>query len=77
MTRRYELLQRGTYLMTSDAARLPSRRGGKVPLELAEARNAVYFARVAGADEYAAESFGKASGLLAKAEQDHAHHRGR
>src|SRR4029453_6080772 len=26
---KYELLQRGPYLMTSDAARLPSRRGGK------------------------------------------------
>jgi outer membrane protein OmpA-like peptidoglycan-associated protein len=74
---KYELLQRGTYLMTSDASRIPSRRGGKVPLELAEARNAVYFARVAGADEYAADTFGKASGLLAKAEQDHAHDRGR
>jgi outer membrane protein OmpA-like peptidoglycan-associated protein len=74
---KYELLQRGTYLMSSDAARIPSRRGGKVPLELAEARNAVYFARIAGADEYAADTFGKASGLLAKAEQDQAHDRGR
>src|SRR5262245_6125513 len=74
---KYELLQRGTYLMSSDVSRIPSRRGGKVPLELAEARNAVYFARVAGADEYAADTFGKASGLLARAEQDQAHDRGR
>jgi outer membrane protein OmpA-like peptidoglycan-associated protein len=75
---KYELLQRGTYLMSTDASRLPSRRkDGKLPLELAEARNAVYFARVAGADEYAAETFSKASDLLAKAEQDHAKDRGR
>jgi outer membrane protein OmpA-like peptidoglycan-associated protein len=73
---KYELLQRGTYLMSSDASRLPSRRPGKLPLELAEARNAVYFARIAGADEYAAETFSKATGLLAKAEQDHARDRG-
>jgi outer membrane protein OmpA-like peptidoglycan-associated protein len=74
---KYELLQRGTYVMSSDVSRIPSRRAGKVPLELAEARNAVYFARVAGADEYAADTFGRASGLLAKAEQDHAHDRDR
>jgi outer membrane protein OmpA-like peptidoglycan-associated protein len=75
---KYELLQRGTYLMSSDVSRLPSyKREGKIPLELAEARNAVYFARLAGADEYASDTFGKASGLLAKAEQDHAKDRGR
>jgi outer membrane protein OmpA-like peptidoglycan-associated protein len=75
---KYELLQRGTYLMSTDAARLPSaRRKGKTPLELAEARNAVYFARIAGADEYAPETFAKATGILARAEQDHAKDRSR
>jgi outer membrane protein OmpA-like peptidoglycan-associated protein len=66
----YELLKRGTYLMSSNPADLPSRRlDDEVPLELHEARNAVHFARVAGADEYAESSFSKASGLLAKAEE--------
>jgi outer membrane protein OmpA-like peptidoglycan-associated protein len=56
--------------MSSNPADLPSRRlDDEVPLELHEARNAVHFARVAGADEYAESSFSKASGLLAKAEE--------
>jgi outer membrane protein OmpA-like peptidoglycan-associated protein len=66
---RYELLKRGTYLMATDAASLPSKRPGRAPLELAEARNAVYFARIAGANEYAPETFGKAADLLVTAEQ--------
>ena len=66
----YELLKRGTYMMSSNPADLPSRRlDDDLPLELHEARNAVHFARVAGADEYAESSFSKASGLLAKAEE--------
>ena len=66
----YELLKRGTYMMSSNPADLPSRRLDEdVPLELYEARNAVHFARVAGADEYAESSFAKASGLLGKAEE--------
>jgi outer membrane protein OmpA-like peptidoglycan-associated protein len=69
---KYELLKRGTYLMSSDPADLPSRKlDRKVPLELYEARNAVYFARVAGADEYSVETYDKARGLLAKAEEIH------
>lgn len=67
---KYELLKRGTYLMTSDPRDLPSRKLERgVPLELHEARNAVYFARIAGADEYASETFQKASGLLARSEE--------
>jgi len=68
----YELLKRGTYMLSSNPADLPSRRlDDDVPLELYEARNAVHFARVAGADEYAESSFAKASGLLAKADEGH------
>jgi outer membrane protein OmpA-like peptidoglycan-associated protein len=68
----YELLRRGTYMMSSNPADLPSRLlEDDVPLELYEARNAVHFARVAAADEYAESSFAKASGLLAKAEEGH------
>ena len=75
---KYELLQRGTYLLTSDPRELPSRKLDKdVPLELYEARNALFFARVAGADEYASESFSKASRLLAQAERDHEKDRSR
>jgi outer membrane protein OmpA-like peptidoglycan-associated protein len=69
---KYELLQRGQYLLTTDPSELPSRRlDKKVPLELHEARNALFFARVAGADEYASETYQKAAGLLARAEADH------
>jgi hypothetical protein len=39
-----------------------------VPLDLAEARNAVNLARLAGADRYAAETFNKAQSLLNEAE---------
>src|SRR5688572_25394765 len=38
------------------------------PLDLAEARNAVELARLAGADRYAADSFAKAQKLLTDAE---------
>jgi len=66
----YELLKRGTYMMSSNPADLPSRRlDDDVPLELYEARNAVHFARVVGADEYAEGPFAKATGLLAQAEE--------
>ncbi len=75
---KYELLQRGTYVMTSDPSTIPSRRiDRKTPLELLEARNAVHFARVAGADEYAVETYNKAQGLLARAEDSHRRGRGR
>ena len=75
---KYELLQRGTYLMTSNPRDLPTLKlDTDVPLELYEARNAVYFARVAGADEYAVETYQKAQGLLAKAEEIHEKDRGR
>lgn len=65
----YELLKRGTYLMNQDPSRLkvkPLEPGS--PLDLAEARNAVALARIAGADRYAADAFGKATTLLNEAE---------
>ena len=52
--------------MNQDAARLkikPLEPGA--PLDLAEARNAVELARLAGADRYAADTFNKAAALLA------------
>ena len=66
---KYELLTRGAYLMNQDASRLitkPLDPGS--PLDLAQARNAVELARLAGADQFAAETFDKAAGLLASAE---------
>jgi outer membrane protein OmpA-like peptidoglycan-associated protein len=66
---KYELLRRGSYLMNQDAARLklkPLEPGA--PLDLAQARNAVELARLAGADRFAEDTFNKAAGLLATAE---------
>jgi len=73
---KYELLKRGTYLMNQDAGKLrikPLEPGA--PLDLAEARNAVELARLAGADRYAAETFNKASALLNDAEVAREKHR--
>jgi outer membrane protein OmpA-like peptidoglycan-associated protein len=75
---KYELLKRGTYLMNQDAGRLrikPLEPGA--PLDLAEARNAVELARLAGADRYAAESFNKAAALLNDAETAREKRKGR
>jgi outer membrane protein OmpA-like peptidoglycan-associated protein len=66
---KFELLTRGSYLMNQDASRLkvkPLEPGA--PLDLAEARNAVELARLAGADRYAADTFNKAVSLLNDAE---------
>jgi outer membrane protein OmpA-like peptidoglycan-associated protein len=66
---KYELLNRGTYLMNhtqSDLKRKALEPGA--PLDLAEARNAVEIARLNGADKYAAETFNKAASLLSQAE---------
>jgi outer membrane protein OmpA-like peptidoglycan-associated protein len=74
---KYELLTRGSYLMNQDAARLkikPLEPGS--PLDLAEARNAVELARLAGADRYASDTFDKAGALLATAEEAREKHRG-
>ena len=64
----YELLKRGTYLMNQDPSRLTIKLEPGAPLDLAEARNAVAIARIAGADRYAADTFNKATTLLNEAE---------
>ena len=68
---RYELLPRGSYLMNrpSEFTTKPLEPG--TPIDLAEARNALELARIAGADRYAADTFTKAAGLLAEAEGAH------
>ena len=65
---KYELLQRGSYLMNNAAGFKAKTLEPGAPLDLAEARNAVDLARLAGADRHAADTFGKAQRLLADAE---------
>lgn len=60
-----QLLQRGTY---KAVGLKPVTFEKKVPFELYQARNAVEIARFYKADQYAAQSFGKATAALAKAE---------
>jgi outer membrane protein OmpA-like peptidoglycan-associated protein len=65
---RYELLTRGAYVgdrRTAFTARPPA---AGVPLDVAQARNAVVLAQLAGADRYAAEPFTKAVRLMNAAE---------
>ena len=75
---KYELLKRGTYLMNADAAsvRWPAPEPG-APLDLAQARNAVEIARLARADQYAADTYGKAARLLAEAADARERHKDR
>jgi outer membrane protein OmpA-like peptidoglycan-associated protein len=65
---KYELLKRGSYLMNQSANFKVKPLEPGAPLDLAEARNAVELARLAGADQYANDTFAKATGLLAAAE---------
>lgn len=65
---KYELLPRGWYLMnrSTDFRTKPLEPGAS--LDLAEARNAIELARLAGADRYATDTYMKAARLLATAE---------
>src|SRR5262247_3251344 len=66
---KYELLQRGEYVLKAPPAELkPIPLDSNTPLDLYEARNAVRIARWVGADKDAAESFVKADKLLQQAE---------
>jgi outer membrane protein OmpA-like peptidoglycan-associated protein len=74
---KYELLKRGSYLMNQDASALKVKEiepGSR--LDLAQARNAVELARLAGADRFAAETFDKAVTQLALAETARERRRG-
>lgn len=64
---KYELLQRGSYIMNR-ANYKPVEFDHKGPLQLAEARNAVQIARLAGAETYAADTYQKAANNLLNAE---------
>jgi outer membrane protein OmpA-like peptidoglycan-associated protein len=66
---KFELLQRGEYVVKAPPAELkPIPLEANTPLELYEARNAVRIARWMGANKDAAESFVKAEQLLQQAE---------
>ena len=67
---KYELLERGSYLMHHDPSDLKVKAlEPGAPMDLAEARNAVMLARLAGADRFATDTYNKAARLLAEAEQ--------
>jgi len=75
---RYELLKRGTYLIETDGVAVKrSAPEPGVPLDLAQARNAVEIARLTRADRYAADIYAKAARLLAEAEDASARHKDR
>jgi len=66
---KYELLQRGSYVFNanqSNVRNLPNDYWKNI--NLYEARNAIQIAQWTGADKYAADTFRKAQGLLAQAE---------
>src|SRR5450432_2381342 len=64
---KFELLQRGQYVMNRSEYK-PVRVDPKGPLQLAQAENAVEIARLAGAEQYAADTFQKALVDLKNAE---------
>jgi outer membrane protein OmpA-like peptidoglycan-associated protein len=66
-----DLLQRNQY--TYVQANAQPIADPRVPLGLQEARNAMAVAKAAGAERYAADSFQKASQLIAQAENYHQH----
>jgi outer membrane protein OmpA-like peptidoglycan-associated protein len=66
---KYDLLQRGTYLMNVAPGKFHAvKTGKKLPIQLLEAENAVQIAQYAGADRYAKDVFDSASDLLRQAE---------
>ncbi len=69
MDAKYELLQRGQYVLNVKPGDIrPRELSSKVPLELYEARNAVQIARWTGAEQYAGDTFQKAVVGLENAE---------
>jgi outer membrane protein OmpA-like peptidoglycan-associated protein len=65
----YELLQRGSYLRDQESTFTIGPLEPGTPLDLAEARNAIAIARIAGARQLAVDSYTKATRLLAAAER--------
>ncbi len=62
---KFDLLQKGQYTVNIPADQLPATTADrKTPLELLEAQNAIAIAQAAGADQYAADTLGKAKAYL-------------
>ena len=68
---KYELLQRGQYVLNVNPSELrPIPLDSKIPLELYEARNAIRIARWTGAERYADDTLQKAQESLQNAEDE-------
>jgi outer membrane protein OmpA-like peptidoglycan-associated protein len=64
---KFDLLQKGQYTVHLTPDQLPATNEDKrVPLELLEAENAIAIAQAAGAEQYAADTLGKAKAYLAQ-----------
>jgi outer membrane protein OmpA-like peptidoglycan-associated protein len=64
---KFDLLQKGQYTINLNPDQLPATtEDKKVPLELLEAENAIAIAQATGADQYAADTLGKAKAYLAQ-----------
>jgi outer membrane protein OmpA-like peptidoglycan-associated protein len=62
---KFDLLQKGQYTVNIPPDQLPATTADrKTPLELLEAQNAIAIAQAAGADQYAADTLGKAKAYL-------------
>src|SRR5579862_349645 len=69
ITAKFEAVNRDQYMVNVNPSLLPSNYSDrKAPLELLEARNAVYIATVTGADKYAPDALQKAKTFLGRAE---------
>jgi outer membrane protein OmpA-like peptidoglycan-associated protein len=64
---KFDLLQRGQYTMIQGGIEPPA-ANSRLPLGLLEARNALKIVKAAGAEQYAADTFRKASELVQTAE---------
>ena len=66
---KFDMLEGGQYTIDIPADQLPSSKAApNTPLDLLEARNAIAIAEAAGAQQYAADSLGKAEDFLTRAE---------
>jgi outer membrane protein OmpA-like peptidoglycan-associated protein len=64
---KFDLLQKGQYTIDIKPDQLPATTEDKrMPLELLEAENAIAIAQAAGAEQYAADTLGKAKAYLAQ-----------
>jgi outer membrane protein OmpA-like peptidoglycan-associated protein len=72
---KFDLLQRSqyTYVQANSRDNTQPIADPRIPLGLQEARNAMAIAKAAGSEHYAADSYKKASQLLAQSEEFHEH----